>query len=151
MWVFLPSHRETASQQQDTAAAAWRWWRWWGEEEEEELEPVCTHQERVGGVLLGGRGDGGDGGDGGEGWPGPGVEPWSVPCRRRYSTSIPANLQSTEVGIASHKNREIEGKKNREKSVNYRQKSVYYRQKSGYLKQNNAKKSGIEKIGRKRC
>ena len=64
------------------------------------------------------------------------------------SYCIPANLQSTEVGIASHKNWEIDGK-NREKSVNYRKKSVYYRQKSGYLKQNNAKKSGIEKIGRK--
>ena len=57
--------------------------------------------------------------------------------------AIPANLQSTEVGIASHKNREVEGKKSVKLRTLYIQKSVYYKQKSGYLKQNNAKKSGI--------
>ena len=46
------------------------------------------------------------------------------------------------VGIASHKNWEIDGKIGKSQS-----KSVYYRQKSIYLKQNSAKKSGIEKIG----
>ena len=54
-------------------------------------------------------------------------------------TFIPANLQSTEVGIAFHKNREIEEKN--------RRKSLYYRQKSGYLKQNNAKSRKSRKWG----